>query len=1371
MNNSGPIPALRGYRLQFLYTLLRVIEGGDDETIHPEILEDYSVSVEERVTEIVQVKNYGEPLRLSDLSPGKEKGFVRRSIDQLRGNSKVSLKLVVLGELGKELLGLQVRKESKSIRDKLINDYAFRAAEADLFIGRLEIIQIQAIEVRKKVESFIAESIAGLDVVIATDMLLYWMYQLAERQKSATKADLIRKVEGIGQYLNERVGFLEEFGASILPLGNLSVTIGEKEKDAFQSGIAAKYSHIESGLDIFRPEKVAELDKAFAQAKIVIVHGASGQGKSTLAYRYAYERYPKGYAFEISSIAGANRVLDIARAVNALARPFDSLFLLLIDVAPGTSHWVDLCRQLTEVAHCKMLVTVREEDLSRAGGIGEYFTAVDVSLSFTKDEAAALYKGVKARTKIPHFLNFVDAWSQFGGEGPLLEFMFLLRQGEQLRERLANQIRQIEERVAVEGDDNELKLLRLVAVAGAYDCKLDLQRLLEAIPMRNAQRALRYFQDEYLLREGEGGAYLEALHPVRAKIMAELLCDVDIEPVEEALAFCQPLVLEEDWGNYILQYGYHFRWEEAIMSSTLHLRPRQWKTFREMHRALVWCGVRAYLTENEEQLNRLREEFPLGTDLVLMKLMAPGVDLSSLSLVFKGNRYTLLDEILEEFTPIDSFYRFADEWLESCPFPETIDHRVAAEIAGLGYVLFWNNKQGIERAFPSDIFMMLEEMRPEDRDREAMADLLLGLQHGPEEAKRAAEFLLPGFLREFQAYGKVVNIEDDGEQIKLHFFFDIKGEYEEFGEGMHGKTMQLLRLIRKAVPFRELYSTKGYGHKFSIVPLPHDESVKNIKAEHLPWPWLTDAKQLFFNLVKFEKRFSEWSDLIQHLLAQQRSMAASLRSIAMGLPKKMRKGHLKNALRLVPSFRPDTEFGLPKSAVDSWGFLAELKAGKADNPFHSTPLLQILDPTLVDKITAIKDFHQKMWWFFERACKSLDLKEVSADWTEVTWEEKAEQLSKAGYPRSLLASSKMDLVEVWRQFTAYREALSVLSVQHLSEHERTKFDGLADLLGKLMFTWPYLIDQPIRKRTDLDKIAISRGTKIVEAFESKLSGQLTKFSSDGGCTDFEIFASASNSGDWYLILYVGDINQVLQGWESVHELLKVSLGDAPFYSFKRIVLDERVKQVWILPVYKDFLIRRQAFRLSLFDILNREKEAVLSVHHVGKVTEGIVSELSLDFAGDSYPEFDQAERYNELFQGIYQTLEYLEQLSELLGEDAVNRLLLEVEIKNTYLDIRDYHQEFLILHDPLMEHVRIAMGSPFYYLPEEGFIDKASTILQVFQRLENLLDDLKEDDLRSRTLNEIVSVRQRTAGLMEEELKIYFGWLDLLIHTRLKHEN
>ena len=87
----------------------------------------------------------------------------------------------------------------------------------------------------------------------------------------------------------------------------------------------------------------------FVKNKTVVLHGSSGQGKSTLAYRYIYERFPEGFAFLIPSITDLGHVLNIKSAVNAFSRPFAHPFLVFIDVALGDVNWVSLCQSLAEI--------------------------------------------------------------------------------------------------------------------------------------------------------------------------------------------------------------------------------------------------------------------------------------------------------------------------------------------------------------------------------------------------------------------------------------------------------------------------------------------------------------------------------------------------------------------------------------------------------------------------------------------------------------------------------------------------------------------------------------------------------------------------------------------------------------------------------------------------------------------------------------------------------------------------------------------------------------------------------------------------------------------------------------------------------------
>jgi len=61
------------------------------------------------------------------------------------------------------------------------------------------------------------------------------------------------------------------------------------------------------------------------------------------------------------------------------------------------------------------------------------------------------------------------AAARFGGEGPLLEFVYLVNQNASLRARLRDQVRRLQDEVRTGARSvAELQLLRLVSVAAAY---------------------------------------------------------------------------------------------------------------------------------------------------------------------------------------------------------------------------------------------------------------------------------------------------------------------------------------------------------------------------------------------------------------------------------------------------------------------------------------------------------------------------------------------------------------------------------------------------------------------------------------------------------------------------------------------------------------------------------------------------------------------------------------------------------------------------------------------------------------------------------------------------------------------------------------
>ena len=111
MTQPGASAALRGYRLQALYTLKRVLSPGVDETrvYCPEGAEDLGIKDQTgQWAEVVQVKSY-PGLTLSDLEPDKTDSFLHRAISLLQTTNPPVIKLVNFGALfGFMLLHLAV---------------------------------------------------------------------------------------------------------------------------------------------------------------------------------------------------------------------------------------------------------------------------------------------------------------------------------------------------------------------------------------------------------------------------------------------------------------------------------------------------------------------------------------------------------------------------------------------------------------------------------------------------------------------------------------------------------------------------------------------------------------------------------------------------------------------------------------------------------------------------------------------------------------------------------------------------------------------------------------------------------------------------------------------------------------------------------------------------------------------------------------------------------------------------------------------------------------------------------------------------------------------------------------------------------------
>ena len=107
-STADATPAYRGYRLQALYTLARLLDsaGHDGLIYQPEGQEDLAVySHQQTLLETVQVKQRSQNLVLSSFEPEKKDSFFPRVAAQLRNTPNVKISIVAFGDVGPELDG------------------------------------------------------------------------------------------------------------------------------------------------------------------------------------------------------------------------------------------------------------------------------------------------------------------------------------------------------------------------------------------------------------------------------------------------------------------------------------------------------------------------------------------------------------------------------------------------------------------------------------------------------------------------------------------------------------------------------------------------------------------------------------------------------------------------------------------------------------------------------------------------------------------------------------------------------------------------------------------------------------------------------------------------------------------------------------------------------------------------------------------------------------------------------------------------------------------------------------------------------------------------------------------------------------------
>ncbi|MDD4497016.1 MAG: hypothetical protein PHV51_02515, partial [Methanosarcinaceae archaeon] len=770
-SDIGAQSAWKGFSSQTLYIASRIATDTENYDFYPEDIEDLVVKKDGIVVEAIQVKNISSDLTLSSLASAKssknEEGFFKRVCSLHASFPSLSkICIVYFNKLGEEIDGFLKGNEDhrKSILKKLTDNHGIPADYAEWLLSSL-IFEKASI---KELQIIIANQLKDCVPIMAApdlaqSLLIQYVSDLSRTKGCTSFQQWQEQIFQIGTDIAAIDGYYKEYQKSLLRMCDLELVKPlEQLENEFKQGVSAHPAHIRNNLDFHRAGWLNKIDKIMEKDKAVIVKGVSGQGKSSLCFRYLFDRYPEQLVFCVHRVGSSRQAENLAIALKGISKHTSNM-IVYIDVNPGEQQWILLIQELqARGVSIPVLVSIREEDfkMTRVDGSSVNYELVELSLS--EQEGKNIYEAFTATMPHPQFRSFEEAWARFGTSGPLLEFVYLLTNNQTLSQRLQAQIDNL---LREDHPDSWFTLLQLVSFAGKTGCPLIFENVRKEIPCDNVFSALQRLSDEYLIKRSEDGVYIETLHPLRAQI----ICKIFIEKIGEdssRLILAALKCIESNYSQLLLMdYFSNNIYSSEIIVEIAAVEQRDWIFCAGLIRTMLWLDVKRYVEQNREAIDILIKKYGSGwftfMPIDISGLIRPDELIlesfaTSLQNVRSGDIKAEIERIKSSLTSLKIDYEATDLLISNCTYPSHIPTN-DNEWSLFGYSLFWFAKRNRIIDLPFTIDQLSEKML--SGDIKSKADAIRGIyeQDYTELSNSAIEVLSSRMVKDYCIINLSVN--------------------------------------------------------------------------------------------------------------------------------------------------------------------------------------------------------------------------------------------------------------------------------------------------------------------------------------------------------------------------------------------------------------------------------------------------------------------------------------------------------------------------------------------------------------------------------------------------------------------------------------
>ena len=877
-SDIGAQAAWKGFSSQTLYIASRLISDENEYEYYPEDVEDLVIKNDGIVVEAVQVKNISSDLTLSSLAATKTskggEGFLNRMCSLHTQNPSFHcIKVVYFNTLGTELQEMQAGKANikKTLTRRLVDKHGLSEPEAEWLLDSLCFEKVDLDDLDLNVRAQIGDYVPVMPAPeLAKELLIQYISVLSKSKGYTTLKMWQEKIHEIGTSIAAIDGFYKEYNKSLVLLRELRLNGNQEQlRQEYSQGVSAHPTYIRNGLDFRRNYWLEEIQTVIYNKGVAILKGVSGQGKSTLCYRYLIDTYPEGCVFCVRCIANEEQAQNLVAALGGLGRHNKNL-IIYIDVQPGETLWAFLLQELqSRGLPIPVLISIRDEDYNRTPISGKTIQYGIVELTLSKEEAEQFYNSFTEKQPHAEHRTFEEAWQSFGGQGPLIEFVYLLTNNQTLTQRLQEQI----DALLQEGISDEwLELLQLVCYAGRLGCALDLAAVKKEIHCSTIHAAIRRLKDEYLIRVVDENT-IEALHPVRAEIVFDVLCDQIYAKTRDVVFKTLSCISSQNVRVVLLDYfsNHHCNIEDIQCLS--QIRFCDWTGYANAIRSMLWLDAKRYVEDNRVFISSLVKKrgksWPCFLPLDLSgiersdELIADGM--KNLSFFNKVDLQKAIDEVKGSLTSLSINYQATDCFINNSVVPSILPD-TDTERSSFGYALFWMAKRDLNVTLPYKtdeivVSVCAGELQPS-------ADAIRGLFEHPalqESYLAAVDVLVERIIHEMY----VLTFSVTNDEVSCKF---IPPNSTESGAPENEKNSNQYWRIKMLDILKQLYPEKAYIDIELIgVNLLQDLGIEaldyklHIHKSKCPNAWVSELNGWTKIRIDFSLRPSSWQEYVAEI--------------------------------------------------------------------------------------------------------------------------------------------------------------------------------------------------------------------------------------------------------------------------------------------------------------------------------------------------------------------------------------------------------------------------------------------------------------------------------------------------------------------------